>query len=52
MFVGVKGLSLSEFMDLQLLYWNVRGMGNKDKRVAICKGLIGCVARNKNYGHD
>lgn len=43
--VGVKGLSLSDHMDLQLISWNVRGMGNKDKRVAIRKGLRG---RNLN----
>lgn len=28
-------------MDLQLISWNVCGMGNKDKRVGIHKGLMG-----------
>lgn len=37
----VKGLSLSDLMDLKLLTWNVRGLGNMDKRVAICKDFNG-----------
>lgn len=36
-----KGSHTVELIDLKLLTWNVRGLGNSDKRVAICKGLSG-----------
>lgn len=38
---GVKGLYLVDFMDLKILTWNVRGLGNRDKRVAVYKGIGG-----------
>lgn len=28
-------------MDPKLLTWNVRGLGNRDKRISICKGVGG-----------
>lgn len=28
-------------MDLKLLSWNVHGLGNRDKRVAVNKGFVG-----------
>lgn len=27
-------------MDLKLISWNVRGLGNKDKRVSVNKGIV------------
>lgn len=42
-FVGEKGFLTVEFMDIKILTWNVRGMGNRDKRMAICKGFVGAV---------
>lgn len=28
---GVEGLFLSDFMDIKILTWNVKGLGNRDK---------------------
>lgn len=39
--VGEKGLCFSESMDIKILTWNVRGLDNKDKRIAIRKGFCG-----------
>lgn len=41
LFVGIKGWSLSDLMDLKLLSWNVKGLRNRDKRISISKGLSG-----------
>lgn len=41
MSAGVKGLCLSDFMDIKIRTWNARGLGNRDKRIVVHKGYIG-----------
>lgn len=38
---GGNELSQVDFMGLKILTWNVSGMGNTDKRMAVCKGIGG-----------